>query len=216
MKRFTTRGIAAMAVVAAMGLSIPTAAIADTTTTTVAPITTTTVAPTTTTTAAPTAWQTWRVAQIAYVTQLKGINKAFRTAKAAARTTFASAINASTTAAQRATAHANFHLALAAAFNARATALTALGSPPVPPTGSARSAYIVKLHAINDAYRTAVASADATFATAIVTATTPAARATVRAALQLAVANAAVARAAALTALGNPPVKDANSGKKSY
>jgi hypothetical protein len=206
MKRFTTRGIATVAVVAAMGLSIPTAAIADTTTATVAPTTTTTVA--------PTAWQTWRVAHIAYVTQLKGINKAFKTAKAAARTTFAAAINASTTDAQRATAQANLHLAFAAAFSARATALTALGNPPVPPTGSARSAYIVKLHAINDAYRTAVESAKVTFDTAIVTATTPAARATVRAALQLAVANAAVARAAALTALGNPPVKVANSGKK--
>ena len=205
-----------MAVVAAMGLSIPTAAVADTTTTTTTVAsTTTTVAPTTTTTtAAPTAWQTWRVAQVAYVTQLRGINRTFRTALASARSTLAAAMNASTTKAQRATAHANFHLALAAAFSARALALTALGSPPAPPAGSARSAYIDKLHAINVAYRAAVASADATFATAILTATTPAARATVHAALQLAVANAAVARAAALTALGSPPMKDGNSGKK--
>src|SRR5271154_6883092 len=90
-------------------------------------------------------------------------------------------------------------------MEARATALTALGAPPAPPAGTPRSAYIVALQAINQTYRNSVATADAAFAAAFPGATTAAERLVVRDTLNLAIAQAAVVRAAALVALGPPP-----------
>jgi hypothetical protein len=74
--------------------------------------------------------------------------------------------------------------------------------------GTARSAHIVALQAINETYRTAVASARATFAVDSTKASTRAERATVRAELELAIVYAAVARAAAMATLGPPPAKN--------
>jgi hypothetical protein len=90
-------------------------------------------------------------------------------------------------------------------MQARATALTTLGPPPAPPAGSPRSAYIIALQAINQTYRNSVAAADAAFAAAFPNATTAAERLVVRDTLNLAIATAAVVRAAALVALGPPP-----------
>jgi hypothetical protein len=107
--------------------------------------------------------------------------------------------------AARAAARAALTLSIANAMQARSTALVALGSPPPPPAGTPRSAYIIALQAINQTYRNSVAAADAAFAAAFPSAVTGPERAVVRATLELAIANAAVVRAAALVALGPPP-----------
>jgi len=81
MMKFSTRGVVAVAMIAALGISAPAVATADTTTTTTtAPTTTTTVATTTTTIHAGsnTPWKQWRKAENAYLAQLKVINKTFR------------------------------------------------------------------------------------------------------------------------------------------
>ena len=216
MKSIKTRGIVSVAMIAALGLSTPAVAFADSTTTTTSPTTTTTVPVTTTTVKGyhngP--WQQWRKAHDAYLDQLKVINRTFRATVDTARKAYWAALKASkgsdNRAAARAAARAALTLSIANAMGARATALTALGAPPAPPAGSVRSAYIVALEGINQTYRTAVAAADSAFAAAFALTTTPAERAVVRAQLQLAIANAAVARASALVALGSPPAT--NSG----
>jgi antitoxin component HigA of HigAB toxin-antitoxin module len=220
MKSFQTRGVVAIALVTALGIVTPAVAFGATTTTTTAPGTTTTVKATLTN-----PWQQWRHAQEAYVDQLEVIRHTFHSTVKTARDAFRAAVRASQGSANRAAliaaARAALTLSIANAMGARSTALIALGNPPTPPAGTfgdtalitttpgtARSAHIVALQAINETYRTAVASAQATFGVDFSTASTRAERATVRAALELARANAAVARAAALTTLGPPPVKN--------
>jgi ABC-type glycerol-3-phosphate transport system substrate-binding protein len=204
MRKFTT-GVVAVAILAALGMSAPAIATADTSSST-----TTTIH---VNHGSTTPWKTWRTAENAYLAQLHAINRTFRVSVSTARREYRLAIRASIGSpnrlAARTAARAALTLSIANAMQARATALTALGAPPAPPAGTPRSAYIDSLQAINQTYRNAVAAADATFATTFPSATTAAERATVRATLELAIANAAVARAAALVALGPPPV---NSG----
>jgi hypothetical protein len=206
MKKFSTRSVVAVAILATLGMSAPAIASADTTTTT-APTTTTTVA--TTIHVAKDAWKQWRKAEDAYLDQLKVINRTFRATVDTARKEYWAAIKASKGSqnrqAARAAARAALTLSIANAMEARSTALTTLGAPPAPPAGTPRSAYIVALQAINQTYRNSVAAADAAFAAAFPNATTAPERAVVRATLELAIANAAVVRAAALEALGPPP-----------
>ncbi len=209
MKKFSTRSVVAVAILATLGMSAPAIASADTTTTTV-PTTTTTIATTTTTIhVAKDAWKQWRKAEDAYLDQLKVINRTFRATVDTARKEYWAAIRASKGSqnrqAARAAARAALTLSIANAMEARSTALTTLGAPPAPPAGTPRSAYIVALQAINQTYRNSVAAADAAFAAAFPNATTAPERAVVRATLELAIANAAVVRAAALVALGPPP-----------
>jgi hypothetical protein len=209
MMKFTTRGVVVVAMIAGLGISAPAIATADTTTTT-APTTTTTIATTTTTIhTSNTPWKQWRKAENAYLAQLKVINKTFRATVDVARKEYWAAIKASKGSdnrqAARAAARAALTLSIANAMAARATALTALGAPPAPPAGTPRSTYIVALQAINQTYRNSVAAADAAFAAAFPGATTAAERLVVRDTLNLAIAQAAVVRAAALVALGPPP-----------
>jgi len=213
MMKFSTRGVVAVAMIAALGISAPAVATADTTTTTTtAPTTTTTTVATTTTTihaGSNTPWKQWRKAENAYLAQLKVINKTFRATVDVARQEYWAAIKASKGSgnrqAARAAARAALTLSIANAMEARSTALTTLCAPPAPPAGTPRSTYIVALQAINQTYRNSVATADAAFAAALPSATTAAERLVVRDALNLAVAQAAVVRAAALVALGPPP-----------
>jgi len=202
MMKFSTRGVVALSMIAALGISAPAVASADTTTTT-------TVATTTTTIHVDKPWQKWRKQENAYLKQLHVINKTFRASVALARREYWEAIKASKGSgdrqAARAAARAALTLSIANAMEARATALTALGAPPAPPAGTPRSAYIVALQAINQTYRNSVAAADAAFAAAFPSATTAAERLVVRDTLNLAIAQAAVVRAAALVALGPPP-----------
>jgi hypothetical protein len=207
MMKFSTRSAVAVAMIAALGISAPAIASADTTTTTT-PTTTTTIA-TNSPDHSTTPWKQWRKAENSYLAQLRVINRTFRASVDVARREYWAAIESSRGSsdrqAARAAARAALTLSIANAMQARSTALTALGAPPAPPVGTARSAYIIALQAINQTYRNAVAAADATFAAAFPNATTPPERAVVRATLDLAIANAAVARAAALVALGAPP-----------
>ena len=206
MKKFSTRGALAVAMIAALGISAPAVATADTTTST----STTTIATTTTTVhVTHSEWKKWQKLEDAYLDQLKVINKTFRASVDVARREYWAAIKASKGSANRqaarAAARAALTLSIANAMQARSTALIALGAPPAPPAGTPRSAYIVALQAINQTYRNSVAAADAAFAAAFPGAVTAPERAVVRATLELAIANAAVVRAAALVALGPPP-----------
>jgi hypothetical protein len=208
MKKFSTRGVLAVAMIAALGISAPAVATAATTTTIAA---TTTIATLTTTVhVTHSQWKQWQKLEDAYVDQLKVINKTFRASVDVARKEYWAAIKASKGSANRqaarAAARAALTLSIANAMGARATALTTLGAPPAPPAGTPRSAYIVALQAINQTYRNSVAAADAAFAAAFPSAVTAPERAVVRATLELAIANAAVVRAAALVALGPPTV----------
>jgi hypothetical protein len=207
MKKFGTRGVLAVAMIAALGISAPAVATADTTSTTAA--TTTTIANLTTTVhVTHSQWKQWQKLEDAYVDQLKVINKTFRASVDVARKEYWAAIKASKGSANRqaarAAARAALTLSIANAMEARSMALTTLGAPPAPPAGTPRSAYIVALQAINQTYRNSVAAADAAFAAAFPSAVTAPERAVVRATLELAIANAAVVRAAALVALGPP------------
>ena len=202
MKKFSTRGVLALAMIAALGISAPAVATAATTTTIAA---TTTIATTTTVHVTHSQWKQWQKLEDAYVDQLKVINKTFRASVDVARKEYWAAMKASKGSANRqaarAAARAALTLSIANAMEARSTALTTLGAPPAPPAGTPRSAYIVALQAINQTYRNSVAVADAAFAAAFPSAVTAPERAVVRATLELAIANAAVVRAAALVAL---------------
>ena len=210
MMKFTTRSVVVVAMIAGLGISAPAIATADTTSTT-APTTTTTIATTTTTIpkTATTTWKKWRKTEDAYLDQLKVINRTFRATVDVARKEYWAAIKSSKGSgnrqAARAAARAALTLSIANAMEARSTALTTLGAPPAPPAGLPRSAYIVALQAINQTYRNSVATADAAFAAAFPGTTTAAERLVVRDTLNLAIAQAAVVRAAALVALGAPP-----------
>ncbi len=202
MKKFSTRGVVAVAMIAALGISAPAVASATTSTTT-------TIAAASTTVVTHAQWKQWQKLEDAFVDQLKVINKTFRASVDVARKEYWAAIKASKGSANRqaarAAARAALTLSIANAMQARSTALVALGSPPPPPAGTPRSAYIIALQAINQTYRNSVAAADAAFAAAFPSAVTGPERAVVRATLELAIANAAVVRAAALVALGPPP-----------
>jgi len=210
--KFTTRGVVVVAMIAGLGISAPAIATADTTTTT-AP--TTIAAATTNHKTSDTPWKQWRKTENAYLAQLKVINRTFRATVDVARKEYWAAIKSSKGSgnrqAARAAARAALTLSIANAMEARSTALTTLGAPPAPPAGAPRSAYIVALQAINQTYRNSVATADAAFATAFPAATTAAERLVVRDTLNLAVAQAAVVRAAALVALGPPPASSSTT-----
>ena len=203
MKKFRTRGVVAVAMIAAMGISTPAIAFGASS----SPASTSTHIALTAHTDGP--WKQYRKAEMAYLEQLKVINATFQATVATARKEYWAAIKASkgssNRAAAREAARAALTLSIANAMGARSTALVNLGAPPAPPAGGADSAWITSLHGINETYRLAVAAADAAFAAAFPSATTAPERAVVRATLALAVANAEVARAAALVALGPPP-----------
>jgi hypothetical protein len=204
MKKFRTRGVVAVAMIAAMGISTP--AIAFGASSTSSASTSTHIA---LSARADTPWKDYRKAESSYLKQLRVINHTFQNSVAVARRDYWAAIRASKgstdRAAARAAARTALSLSIANAMNARSTALISLGAPPMPPPNGANSAWITSLHAINETYRLAVAAADAAFAAAFPAAVTAPERAVVRATLTLAIANAEVARAAALVALGPPP-----------
>jgi len=116
MMKFSTRGVVAVAMIAALGISAPAVATADTTTTTTtAPTTTTTTVATTTTTihaGSNTPWKQWRKAENAYLAQLKVINKTFRATVDVARQEYWAAIKASKGSGNRQAARAAARAAL--------------------------------------------------------------------------------------------------------
>jgi hypothetical protein len=192
MKHFATRSITALALVAAMGISIPAVAFADSTTTTTTP-------------AAPSAWTTWHKTWVSYVDGLKAIRASYRASVESARSTYFTAKAAATTKAERQAAQATLESAITADLNARVTAITAAGDPPAPPAGYNGTAYVTGIQAANVAFRASKTAALTAYAQALASATTSAQRLTARLTLQIAVDNAMIARSTALLALGAPP-----------
>lgn len=203
MKKFSSRGVVAVATIAAMGLGTPAIAFGAST----SPASSSTHIALSAHADSP--WQTYRKAEQSYLKQLRVINATFHASVGVARKEYWAALKASKgssdRSAARAAARAALTLSIANAVGARSTAIVSLGAPPTPPANGADSAWINSLHAINETYRLAVAAADAAFAAAFPAATTAPERAVVRSTLTLAIANAAVARASALVALGPPP-----------
>jgi hypothetical protein len=198
MKRITSKSLVAVALVAAMGISLPAVAFADSSTTT----TTTSVSANV---AATSAWHSFHLAWKAYVDGLKSINASYRSSIDSARSAYLLAKSTATTPAERQAALATFDAALAAALNVRVTAITAAGDPPAPPAGYNGTAWVQGVQAANVAFRASAVAAQSAFATAIASATTSWQRHSARLTLELALGNALVLRSTALEALGPPP-----------
>jgi len=122
MKRFATRTITVLSLVAALGISVPGTAYGDSAT-----------ASTNSTIAASTPWTTWHRTWVAYFDGLKSINVSYRSSVESARSAYLSAMAAATTEAESQTARANFETALTADINVRVAAISAAGDPPAPP-----------------------------------------------------------------------------------
>jgi len=193
MKTTSIRSIAALSIVAALGIGLPTAAFGDSTTTT------------TVAAKAATAWTTWRASWIIYIHGLQAINSTYRSSVRSARVTYWEALAAATTKAERQAARAALETSLEAALNTRVTAITAAGNPPAPPAGYNGTTYVLGLQAANIARRAAVAAAESAYATALVSATSSAQRRADRLTFVAAVDTADAARINALIALGTPP-----------
>ena len=195
-----------VAIAAALGLSAPVAAFADSTTT----LPTSTVV----TATVPSPMKTWRAAEASYLDKRDAIQQTYLAAVATARATYYTSLSTATTSVEDATARTILNQAIATAIDARSAAYVALGNPPPAPSTTPLGLYIDHVQAINGTYRTSVMAAQATYAAALQTATNAAQRATAEANLKLAVANAEVVRAAALAALGSPPAP--TSGPSAY
>jgi hypothetical protein len=194
MKSIINRSIAVVAVVAALGISIPSVAFADGSTTT----------STNTTATVATPWTTWRATWVTYVQGLKSINSTYHSAMSSARQTLQAALSASTDKADRQAAFAAFEVSADAALNARVVAITAAGDPPSPPAGYNGTAWVTSFQADNVAFRASIVSAQSTLSLALVGATSQEAR-TARLTYRQSVGAAITTHSTALLALGNPP-----------
>jgi hypothetical protein len=199
MKRKAIKSVTALAVAAGLGIGVPAVASAS------SGVSVSVQAHSSTTTSTPTAWTTWRATWKTYVEGLKTINTTFHTSVQSARTTLQAALQVATTKAERQAALATFDASVALAVNTRVSAITAAGDPPAPPAGYNGTAWVTSYQNINETYRTSVASAQATYATAIAAATTATEREAAKGALKTSVGDATTVRATALTTLGPPP-----------
>ncbi|MGH3732779.1 MAG: hypothetical protein ACRDVC_05295 [Acidimicrobiales bacterium] len=207
MKPLGIKSIAAVALVAAMGVSAPAVAFADSTIT--AP-------PTFTARASATAnvsvWATFHKEWKAYVDGLRAIRLTYRAAVANSRAVFWAAQAQATTPAAHQAAQAALNASLAADLNARVAAITAAGDPPAPPADYNGTAYVQGIQAANVAFRASIVVAQDVLSQSLSTATTSWERHSDRLTYEFAVGTAIVTRATALEALGAPP---ANPGQPS-
>jgi hypothetical protein len=192
MKKFATRSIAVVAMVATVGVGIPAEAFASSSTSSSG-----------TTLAVSTPWTTWRATWVTYIKGLESINATYRHSMRDARWTYRHALKGATST-ERQAAFAAYEVSITAALNARVTAITAAGDPPSPPAGYNGTAYVTGFQAANEAFRASVASAQATLSLALVGATAQQAR-TARLTYEQALGAAIVVHSTALLALGNPP-----------
>ena len=192
MKIKSIQSLAALSVVAALAIGIPTAAFGD-------PTTTTTVA-----TKAPTAWTTWRASWIVYIHGLRAINAT--TAPRCAATAPRSGrpgpprrprLSARPPAPRWRPPWKRHSTPASRRHRGR--------QPAPPPNGFNGTTYILGFQAANIARRAAVAAAESAYATALVSATTSAQRRADRLTFIAAVDTADAARINALIALGTPP-----------
>ena len=196
MKRISVRSVAAVALVAAMGVSLPAVAYADSGSKTSTHHSSST---------ATSTWKAFHASWRAYVDGLKSIRFTYRAAVETARAAYIEARASATTPAEHQAALATFDNALAAALNARVAAITAAGAPPAPPAGYIGTAWVMGVQAANVAFRASVSVAQTTYAKALSSATTRLERRTARLTFEEALDSALVARSAALLALGAPP-----------
>lgn len=206
MKSLTTRSITAVALAATLGLGVPAAAFATSTKSAPSPSTTAR-----TSAVDILAWRTWHVSWMTYIYKVRSINLNFKTSVERGRAAFTMAMASATTKSDRIAARDTRYAALALAMNDRVAAITAAGNPPMPPAGYNGSAYVSSIQAANIAFRATVATAQSTYAQALLSATTREQKIAARAALRVALGNAIATRSTTLTALGPPPL---NPGKK--
>jgi hypothetical protein len=201
MKLLSIKSIAAVAIVASMGVAAPAVAFADSTTTT----TTTTPTTSVTATANATAWTAFQKDWKAYVDGLRSIRLTYRASVETSRAAYLTAIAAATTPAEKQAARTALDVSLSADLNARIAAITAAGDPPTPPTGYNGTTWVEGFQAANVAYRAAIVTAQTALSQSLATATTAWDRKSARLTYQLAVGNALVVHSTAIEALGTPP-----------
>ena len=204
MKKFASKSLVALALVAAMGVSVP--AVAFAASTTAGASTSVSSSSTSVNTAAATsAWHSFHLAWKAYADGLRSIRLSYRASVDGARSTYLIARSTATTPVERQAARAAFEVAVAADLNTKVAAITAAGDPPAPPVGYNGTAWVQGFQAANIAFRASATAAQSAYAQSIATATTPWQREQARLALETAIGNALVVRANALEALGPPP-----------
>jgi hypothetical protein len=121
-KRFVTRSIATVAILATLSFGAPAIAMAGTATTA-----------TTTTTIVITTMKQYRAAERVYLAALKVINETFILAVSTAKSNYAAALSVATNSSARISARSTYHSAIAVATLARSNSLSILGKPPVKP-----------------------------------------------------------------------------------
>jgi hypothetical protein len=199
MKLFNVKSIAAVAIVASMGVAAPAVAFADSTTTTTTPTVSVSA------TANASAWTAFQKEWKAYVDGLRSIRLTYRASVETSRATYLTAIAAATTPAEKQAARLALNASLSADLNARIAAITAAGDPPSPPAGYNGTAWVEGFQAANVAFRAAIVTAQAALSQSLASATTAWDRKAARLTYQLAVGNAMVAHSTAIEALGTPP-----------
>lgn len=198
MKLFNIKSIAAVAIVASMGVAAPTVAFADSTTTTSPTVSVSA-------TANASAWTAFQKDWKAYVDGLRSIRLTYRASVETSRAAYLTAIAAATTPAEKQAARLALDASLSADLNARIAAITAAGDPPSPPAGYNGTTWVEGFQAANVAFRAAIVTAQTALSQSLATATTAWDRKSARLTYQLAVGNALVAHSTAIEALGTPP-----------
>jgi hypothetical protein len=199
MKLLSIKSIAAVAIVASMGVAAPAVAFADSTTSTTAPTVSVSA------TANASAWTSFQKDWKAYVDGLRSIRLTYRASVETSRAAYLTAIAAATTPAEKQAARLALDASLSADLNARIAAITAAGDPPSPPAGYNGTTWVEGFQAANVAFRAAIVTAQTTLSQSLATATTAWDRKSARLTYQLAVGNALVAHSTAIEALGTPP-----------
>jgi hypothetical protein len=121
MRKFVTRSVATVAILATLSFGAPAIAMAGTTPTT------------TTTTIVITTMKQYRAAEKVYLAELKVINETFVLAVSTAKSTYAAALSTANSSSARISARATYRSAIALATLARSNSLSFLGKPPVKP-----------------------------------------------------------------------------------
>jgi hypothetical protein len=204
MKLLSIKSIAAVAIVASMGVAAPAVAFADsTTTTTTAPSVSASASATASANAA--AWRAFQKEWKAYADGLRSIRLTYRASVETSRATYLTAIAAATTPAEKQAARLALDASLSSDLNARIAAITAAGDPPTPPAGYNGTAWVEGFQAANVAFRASIVTAQTVLSQSLATATTAWDRKAARLTYQLAVGNAMVVHSTAIEALGTPP-----------
>lgn len=198
MKLFNIKSVAAVAIVASMGVAAPAVAFADSTTTTSPTVSVSA-------TANASAWTAFQKDWKAYVDGLRSIRLTYRASVETSRAAYLTAIAAATTPAEKQAARVALDASLSADLNARIAAITAAGDPPSPPAGYNGTTWVEGFQAANVAFRAAIVTAQTALSQSLATATTAWDRKSARLTYQLAVGNALVAHSTAIEALGTPP-----------